>query len=66
MTSLLSFPVNYTVYGCDDCPHKEYSFEEGNYCSYYDFDYWSGKDLYKENQSGLTESCPVIKERKNV
>lgn len=52
-----------TVSSCDNCPHKEYSIDEGYYCSYYSFDYWDGKDLYRENESGLTESCPEIKER---
>lgn len=62
--TILSFPVSYTVYSCDDCPHKRHSLDEGDYCSYYDFDYWSGRHLYKENESGLTESCPEIKKLK--
>lgn len=62
----LSFQVSYTVYNCDDCPHKGYSWGEGDYCSYYALDYWDGRELYRENESGLTESCPLIKEGKNV
>lgn len=62
--TILSFPVSYTVYSCDSCRHKEYSPDEGEYCSYYAFDYWSGRHLYEDNASGLTESCPEIKKLK--
>jgi hypothetical protein len=62
----LSFQVNYAVYSCDNCLHRDYEVDMGYYCSYYESDWWYGKDLYRENEAGLTESCPVIKERKNV
>ena len=64
MTDPLTFSVSYIVSGCDDCPHRDFdSYQAESYCSR-TFDDYIGRKIYEQNRDGLTESCPIIQERK--
>ena len=66
MTERLSFILPaYSVGSCIDCPWSQYApYAETSYCSKAYFDDALGFSLYAQNRRGLTESCPVIQERK--
>lgn len=65
VTEPLTFKVSYTVYGCDDCPHRDYdSYQEQSYCAEAWPDDMLGRQIYEDNRDGLTESCPMIAGKK--
>lgn len=66
MTEPLTFQVSATTVGsCINCPWSQYApYAEISYCSKAYYDDALGFSLYAQNCDGLTESCPVIQERK--